>query len=273
MNRPDPAIRVAVDLTNPGQFFACCGLLELADRLWSDVQAWFDQDSFFISSTSRDATLKALLTACRGMKLDSNDVGPVVMAEQDDHSKQEIASLVVASPVHIRLDWWRERSLKTWAGSMDARKIFIAMCDAIDPEAMDPFNQEQIVFDPAEAVVGQKKRVVPNKREPYYFDARRGANAHPIDVGFVLDALQLLAKTHPVVEALCLVGLQRCRPRPTETPRVFHYFKWKIPLSVSVVPAAICGLLGEQQGFRFENGFRTDQRKHKSFLPAIPIMR
>ena len=25
---------VNVDPTNPGQFFACCGLLELADRLW-----------------------------------------------------------------------------------------------------------------------------------------------------------------------------------------------------------------------------------------------
>ena len=27
-------IRIPVKLTNPGQFFACCGLLELADRLW-----------------------------------------------------------------------------------------------------------------------------------------------------------------------------------------------------------------------------------------------
>ena len=32
MSKSDPSIRVNVDLTNPGQFFACCGLLELADR-------------------------------------------------------------------------------------------------------------------------------------------------------------------------------------------------------------------------------------------------
>lgn len=30
-------ITVPVDVTNPGQFFACCGLLELADRLWPGV--------------------------------------------------------------------------------------------------------------------------------------------------------------------------------------------------------------------------------------------
>ena len=32
------SIRIAVDPTNPGQFFACCGLLELADRLWSGMR-------------------------------------------------------------------------------------------------------------------------------------------------------------------------------------------------------------------------------------------
>jgi CRISPR-associated protein Csb3 len=47
----EPNIRVAVDPTNPGQFFACCGLLELADRLWSDAsqppaaEGWFSPDA------------------------------------------------------------------------------------------------------------------------------------------------------------------------------------------------------------------------------------
>ena len=34
MSYPEPSITVNVDVTNPGQFLACCGLLELADRLW-----------------------------------------------------------------------------------------------------------------------------------------------------------------------------------------------------------------------------------------------
>ena len=46
MNRPIPSIRVKVDVTNPGQFFACCGLLELADRLWPGAEGWFEEGHF-----------------------------------------------------------------------------------------------------------------------------------------------------------------------------------------------------------------------------------
>ena len=42
MSYPEPSITVKVNVTNPGQFFACCGLLELADRLWPGAEGWFD---------------------------------------------------------------------------------------------------------------------------------------------------------------------------------------------------------------------------------------
>ena len=42
-------IRVAVDPTNPGQFFACCGLLELANRLWPGAEGWFEKGKFCIA--------------------------------------------------------------------------------------------------------------------------------------------------------------------------------------------------------------------------------
>ena len=42
----EPKIRVNVDPTNPGQFFACCGLLELADRLAPGTEGWFAKDRF-----------------------------------------------------------------------------------------------------------------------------------------------------------------------------------------------------------------------------------
>jgi hypothetical protein len=63
---------VAVDPTNPGQFFACCGLLELADRLWPGAEGWFDLDqmAFCLASLGEttDATagrLVAELGRCR----------------------------------------------------------------------------------------------------------------------------------------------------------------------------------------------------------------
>ena len=44
MSDTKPNITVNVDVTNPGQFFACCGLLELADRLWPGAEGWFSND-------------------------------------------------------------------------------------------------------------------------------------------------------------------------------------------------------------------------------------
>ena len=62
MTIPEPTIRVNVDPTNPGQFFACCGLLELADRLWPGAEGWFTEGGreFRIACSG---TLKCLLEA------------------------------------------------------------------------------------------------------------------------------------------------------------------------------------------------------------------
>ncbi len=108
--------------------------------------------------------------------------------------------------------------------------------------------------------------------EPFYFDARRGSNAHPLDIGFAPDPLQMMSIAYPAVEFLCLVGLQRFRPMP-DGPRLFTYFPWASPLLPNVAVVAVCGLLPQErrQGFRFANAFRTDQRKHKGFTHATPI--
>ena len=59
MSRPEPNITVNVEATNPGQFFACCGLLELADRLWPGAEGWFQEDKFFVAC---GGTLRKLLS-------------------------------------------------------------------------------------------------------------------------------------------------------------------------------------------------------------------
>jgi CRISPR-associated protein Csb3 len=87
------------------------------------------------------------------------------------------------------------------------------------------------------------------------------------------DALKMTTVAYPAVEFLCLVGLQRARPALTGKARVFDYFTWSVPLPISLLPVATTGQLGHvgAVGYRFENSFRTDQRKHKAFLPATPI--
>ncbi len=270
----DSAIHVRVDPNNPGQFFACCGLLELADRLWPSVEGWFDRDLFWLRTGSSEASLSKLLAAAHDIRLSKTESAQE--SEEDSESEVEVAALVIVSPVSLRLDWWNDKSLKTWAGSMDAHKIFLAMCNSIDSQHEDPFNQQQVVRDSAALVPAgtrSKRAGKPKKREPFYFDGRRGASALPIDVGFSADSLKLDTRAFPVVEAMSLIGLQRCRPRRTDARRVFEYCTWLAPLGTAVVAAAVSGLVGEGRRYRFENAFRTDQRKHKAFNPATSVTR
>jgi CRISPR-associated protein Csx14 len=272
------SIRIKVDSTNPGQFFACCGLLEFADRLWPGAEGWYDGEEFCIEC---GGTLAKVLTAAQQAQF--TDEGAQEGESNDDSEDTEdddsLSPLEIMSPISMRLDWWQDKSLKPWAGSMKARAIALAMCRAIHPEDVDPLNRAQVVYDPMmpTSPTAKKPGKQPKPREPFHLDARRGANALGLDVGFVPDSLKkkwkVYTQAHPAVEFLALVGLQRCRPTPTSRPRVFDYFTWSVPCEVAVLPAAVNGFLGDPRSrqYRFKNVFRTGQKKHKAFAPAIPI--
>jgi CRISPR-associated protein Csb3 len=249
---------VNVDPTNPGQFFACCGLLELADRLWKGAEARFEGEQFCI--------------ACEGMLTVLLDRLLSVPLELVDESDIYSSPARLGDPFNLTLDWWQDNRaggtrLKPWAGTMQSVRIAVAMRAMFthsEARTEHLFAYATVVADPDDA----KKKV-----EPFYFDARRKENAHPRDIGFSPNEFSMTTVAHPAVEFLCLVGLQRARPCPTKTPRVFDYFTWSRPCQTSILPAAVCGLLGDPaaKGFRFENAFRTGQRKHKAFAPASPL--
>lgn len=256
-------IRVHVDPTNPGQFFACCGLLELADRLWENTAGWFDQGWFCITPITappKQCALPALIDALCRCPLEQ-------LNSKDDFS----SPIRLGAPFGIDLDWWLDdrsggNRLKVWAGSMRPVRIARAMRAALQRDELRTdhlLDHGMVVFDPDE----------PDKKvEPYYFDGRRGNNAQSRDIGFAPDAIQMTTAAFPAVEFLCLVGLQRIRPAPTDQPRVFEYCTWSKPSLPEVVAAYACGAISHVDScrYRFENSFRTDQKKHKAFSPATP---
>ena len=156
--------------------------------------------------------------------------------------------------------------MKVWAGSMRSVRIARAMQQALanapDPQRL--FDYGAVVYDPDNS----RKKV-----EPFYFDSRRGWNAQSYDIGFAPDSFNMTTAAFPAVEFLCLVGLQRFRPAPTDQRRVFTYFPWHHPLPVQIAPVAGSGAITMRNAaaYRFEVAFRTDQKKHKSFLPATRI--
>jgi CRISPR-associated protein Csb3 len=267
------SIRINVDPTNPGQFFACCGLLELADRLWAGAEGWFENRAFHIDCSGG---LSELLNAAKAVTFDGNEDDNVDEEENANDNDSVEKPLLIISPIHLRLDWWQDKTIKTWAGSMKVGLIAVAMANAIDPTNADPLNQSQVVYDPPKAVVvngPRKNKTVRKKREPYCFDARRGMNSHSLDIGFSPNDLKMTTFAFPVVEFLCLIGLQRCRPVSTGKPRVFTYSTWSWRCCPSLLPVAINGLVSDPHStrYRFENGFRSGQKKHKAFHSAISL--
>jgi CRISPR-associated protein Csb3 len=250
-------IRIRVDVTNPGQFFACSGLLELAARINPSAAGCFEENEFVITEAPDLEHLMASLVTTALVKLDPHDT--------------TASPIHIPAPFGIRLDWWKtgdrgSSDLKVWAGTMESFRIARAMQHAMRAPAFstaEMLDVGAVAFDPEDAVT---------KVEPFYFDARRGPNAHSRDVGFAPNDLGMTTVASPAVEFLCLVGLQRVRPVATGKPRIFEYHTWSLPLAPQVTPAAAAGLLPAigGRGYRFESWFRTGQRKHKAFITAKP---
>ncbi|MGE3854471.1 MAG: hypothetical protein AB7K09_22260 [Planctomycetota bacterium] len=260
MSHPKPTITINVDATNPGQFFACCGLLELADRLWPGAEGWFaaDDRTFQIAATG---TLDTLVGAIAEASL-------TPLRADDPYS----SPVIVGSPFRpLTVDWWETdltgaRDLKVWAGTMESFGIAQAMQQAM---VRDPRFRSATLFDVDMVVMTNAGK----KKEPYYFDARRTPNAHSRDVGFSPNDLGMTSIAHPAVELLCLIGLQVARPAPTAFSRVYDYHTWRVPLMSCLLLAASGGALQTRatHTYRFENWFRTGQKKHKAFRTATPL--
>lgn len=265
-------VRVNVTSANPGQFFACCGLLELADRLWLGAEGWFEESQFCLTRTSAASPLSNLIETISGGSIAT--IEPTD-SNADDEGELAWPLLFALGDIRLLLNWWRDHrsggdALKVWAGSMHAGRIASAMLAAMaEPRYhhANTLNVSAVVPDPDDPR---------KKKEPFYFDARRGSHALSRDIGFSPDAVGVTVGAYPVVEFLCLVGLQRFRPRPVDelrTRRTFTYFTWTVPLLPEVAALATQGYLPGvgRSGFRFENRFRTGQRKHKAFGAATPL--
>ena len=240
-------IHLNVDLTNPGQFFGCCGVFELAQRLWPQAVAHFEGPHFLVSQ----GNLEELVARTASAPLEVLEPG-----------NQTSSALRLTEPFDLRVDWWKfERGLKTWAGRMSVDRIAMSLQRDL------PSTLGKGFFNDGHVVVGADGKKV----EPYYFDGRRGATALPLDIGFSSDALSLETVAFSATEFFTLLGLQRFRPSEVKL-RVYRYRAWRTPLPVTLAALATSNALPtDGLLFQFESGFRTDQRKHKAFSPAIPV--
>ena len=156
----EPAISVPVDPTNPGQFFACCGLLELADRLWGGAEGWFDGQGFkfFLRPTkicgnSTAPTLFSKISLCplkntmtelqlqrrnsvQSMRKKPSDTDELDAEKKALDSLWRESPIILHEPFDLRLDWFFDKRaggsiFKTWAGQQSVADIAFGIHDAL----------------------------------------------------------------------------------------------------------------------------------------------
>ncbi|WP_088257266.1 hypothetical protein [Fimbriiglobus ruber] len=251
---PAPSITVAVDPTNPGQFFACCGLLELADCLWPGAEGWFagDGKKFHIACEKPQGALQELLAR---LVMD-----PPTAIERLERNVLEIPPIIAplaftldgGSTIALVLDaWTRIAVLKGvpqvisnppwnfWSGQQTAFRIWLSL----RAELVAQF----VRFTAVEFDELFSQRLLQKGR--FGFDPGPAWNS--LDVGFSLNEHGLEVESSPATELLAAVGLQRFRPVMNDDRDGFDYCTWCNPNAPAVAAAAMAGLMVDRRTARY----------------------
>lgn len=279
-------IRIPVALTNPGQFFACCGLLELADRLWPGAEGCFEGGQFHLNvdrslasilDDLRKCSLKNTMTSTQTARLNELSSMPKKVRERTPGLEEEKKTLdalrreepiILLSPFDLRVDWFRDEAaggsrFKTWAGQQSVSDIATAMHSGI--KQMDHRSEEALWHSAR------------NVGLPFNFDSDLGGQGSALDIGFSFDPLAASEATRiagackPALELLSFIGLQRFRPRELPGQNRFVYAAWQQPLPPAVAAAAACQAIGLPDAAHYEFRLLYRTKYLKSFLPAIPF--
>lgn len=280
------SIRINVDPANPGQFFACCGLFELAIRIWPGAEGWFEGRQFCIECDGTTTHLFDALAECHMTNTMTEDqharfkaITAMSVKERkaipgvEDEAKAldkllREAPIVFGSPFCITLDWFADdfaggSRFKTWAGRQSVLEIATSMKDVL--KGKDWRNEDCLMFSARECGL------------PFNFDSDLGAQGGAIDIGFSFDPLAGSALTRiepmarPALELLAFIGLQRFRPEEIKGENRFLYFAWNRPLAIEVASPGACRALPIVGGCCYEFRLLYRTKYLKSFLPSTPF--
>ena len=285
MTNPEANITIPVDLTNPGQFFACCGLLELASRLDEEANGWFENSQFrmrvnssfdSLVGTLRQATVTNAMSPAQVSRLE--ELSQLSKKERESRALEDEKKvldalrreepIVLHSSLTLRIDWFCDdysggSRFKTWAGQQSVLDIATAMHDGL---RQIPTGDESAFWNSARG-----------GGLPFNFDSDLGAQGSARDVGFSFDPLAASEATRirgtckPALEFFAFIGLQRFRPREITGQNRFIYVAWPTPLPVAVAACVVSEAVHIPHApiYEFRLLYRT--KYLKSFLPAVSI--
>jgi len=287
-NAMQRTITINVQPNNPGQFFACCGIFEIAQRLWPDNQAMacFNEYQFNIDC---DGTLGELFQGFAELEVTnsmtdeqqhrfaelsglSGKQRQSIPGAEDEH--KALGKLVREAPIVFRkdfrltIDWFVDEyaggnRFKTWAGQQSVLSIATSMKLGLNNHEWR--NENCLTYSSHHCGL------------PFNFDSDLGGQGGAIDIGFSFDPLASSTLTkiesiaRPALEIFAFIGLQRFRPSEIKGENRFRYVAWKQPLPIQIAMPSACDAIpvGDSRVYEFGLLYRT--KYLKSFLPAVPV--
>ncbi len=228
--------RIPVDVFNPGQVFACLGLMEAAGALLGDVAGAFDwrdteQALFILRTADEENPLEVVLDFIRQAEVQA--WAPEGSSHVDKPIKSKVANAVIAVretspdapfpspdegrdklPVilchdgrEIRVDYWSDvkahsgrDNVKFWAGAGGYPGVAL-LKDALH---LMQDHWEEARTDPFNIAVAQSSSFRLDWRRDYV----------PLAIGFSLNQhTHIVTLGYPLVEILAAIGLSHARPR------------------------------------------------------------
>ena len=280
MSNPASSIIIPVDLTNPGQFFACCGLLELASRCDKDALGWFREQTFELSV--KDIAFLDLFFACSVEVLTCGSSGPESETEPDSKDlhlnphRGRISPMRLLSPFNLSLDWWNDeqaqaQKLKTWTAGQMVTDLLMGFKQQHGKVTRNiPSMREHFASSRRQRPDDWLRATFPiSAPSAFSFDSRLSRN-NALDLGHTDGGTFTFS---PAVDVLTLIGFQRFRPLMVEQWSRNQYCSWREPLSVDIASVVALGIIPAlvDKYFEFPIERRDAQGRFKLFGVAHPI--
>ena len=272
---------IPVDLFNPGQVFACLGLLELADKLLGDAQGAFDwsdatKPCFRVRAPGDEKPVERAITFLRNATVTTHspsqselsteswsvttlqmDMGREAFPFPAPDSPATLPARLSCGDQHFDLTHWGDDlqssgrdNVKFWAGAGGYPGAALAQ----DALALIEAMPADIIADPLNASARQSSS--------FRFDWRR--DYIPMEIGFSLNSHsgnRFCTVGYPVVEMLAAIGLSFARPKRISKLE-YHYGVVSVPDYKSLLdPVFLRAALGtaalpfNQRSFKMKLGW------------------
>jgi CRISPR-associated protein Csb3 len=237
-------MQVNLDVLNPGEVLACCGLAALT------------------GGVSRFEYNGSLRSPNGTFTLDANvDLAALLAEPRVEEISLADEKLALYLPVRLHIggqvlviDWWmsfcrsKNSLLKLWTGQTTGVGILKSAINGINSKFdLDAYTETTL----AKSVFG--------------FDSRTTIERNTIDVGFSIDEERTAVRIYSWVEILVAVGMQTFRPMMNDT---FEYHIWQKPLSLEMAQLAFrIEIPDTEQVCLAAEVFHID-KQHRKLLPT-----